>query len=106
MSIFFSITPKTIGKVSFIVYSGQSQIGILVSPLISKSKIREIEIYWNNIDLGSGDEISLFEERPSGTLHRVYTVTPDSPNGIRNTGVQFEFIPSTNFSFLQECLSE
>ncbi|XP_017765584.1 PREDICTED: PI-PLC X domain-containing protein 1-like [Eufriesea mexicana] len=82
----------------------QSQIGILVSPLILKSKIREIEIYWNNIDLGSGDEISLYEERPSGSLHRIYTVTPDSPSGIRNTGVQFEFIPSTNFSFLQECL--
>ncbi|XP_050587359.1 PI-PLC X domain-containing protein 1-like [Bombus affinis] len=81
----------------------QSRIGLLVSPIISRSKIREIEIYWNNVNIEPGDKISLFEENSSGDQREIYTVVPNSFSGVEKTGVLAEFIPSSNLSFAKRC---
>lgn len=81
----------------------QSNIGILLSPQISRSRSHEIEIYWNNLKIQSGDKISLFEENPLGYSTVMYTITPDGPNGRQKTGIFAEFVPSSNLSFVQEC---
>ena len=82
----------------------QSRIGILLSPLISQSKTREIEIYWNNLNIQPGDKISLYEVHPLGSSIVVYQVTPESPNGRQRTGIYAEYVPSSNLSFVQECI--
>ncbi|XP_043589596.1 PI-PLC X domain-containing protein 1-like [Bombus pyrosoma] len=81
----------------------QSRIGLLVSPIISRSKIREIEIYWNNVNIEPGDKISLFEESSSGDRREIYTVVPNGLSGVEKTGVLAEFIPSSNLSFVKTC---
>ncbi|XP_026670201.1 PI-PLC X domain-containing protein 1-like [Ceratina calcarata] len=81
----------------------QSRIGLFVSPIMTKSKIRELEIYWNNINFTPGDTISLYEESETGSPHVIYTLTPNSPNGNQTTGIQAEYVPSSNLPFVQKC---
>ncbi|XP_076757817.1 PI-PLC X domain-containing protein 1 [Xylocopa sonorina] len=82
----------------------QSRIGLLISPKISKSAIREIEIYWNNLDIEPGDRILLYQENASGIPREIYTVYPDGPSGNKKTGIQLEYVPSSDLPFEQKCL--
>ncbi|XP_017795400.1 PREDICTED: PI-PLC X domain-containing protein 1-like [Habropoda laboriosa] len=82
----------------------QSRIGILISPIVTESKIREIEIYWNNLKIEPGDTISLYENSLSGAPVVIYTVTPNSSSGVQKTGILAEYVPSSNLSYVPKCL--
>ncbi|XP_043521310.1 PI-PLC X domain-containing protein 1-like [Frieseomelitta varia] len=82
----------------------QSRIGILISPTISRSKIREIEIYWNNVNITPGDELALFEQDSTGVQRVIYRVIPNGRSGFQKTGVLAEYIPSSNLSFVKKCI--
>ncbi|XP_012345884.1 PI-PLC X domain-containing protein 1-like [Apis florea] len=82
----------------------QSRIGILISPIISGSMMREIEIYWNNVNIEPEDKISLYVEDSKGLPREIYTVVPNDSNGIQKTGVLAEFVPSANLSFVSKCI--
>lgn len=81
----------------------QSRIGLFVSPIKTKSKIRELEIYWNNINFEPGDTISLYEQSATGSPHVIYTLTPNAPNGNQTTGIQAEYVASRDLPFVQKC---
>ena len=97
---------EKICKISYFHYLGQSRIGILISPTISKSEIREIEIYWNNVNITSGDKLSLFEQDSTGVHREIYTVNPNGRSGFQKTGVLAEYVPSSNLSFVKKCISQ
>lgn len=82
----------------------QSRIGILISPIISGSMMREIEIYWNNVNIEPEDKISLYAEDSKGVQREIYTVVPNDSSGIQKTGVLAEFLPSANLSFVSKCI--
>lgn len=87
-------------------YLGQSRIGVLISPIISGSMMREIEIYWNNVNIEPEDKISLYAEDSKGVQREIYTVVPNDSSGIQKTGVLAEFLPSANLSFVSKCISK
>lgn len=68
--------------------------------------MREIEIYWNNVNIEAEDKISLYAEDSNGLRREIYTVAPNDSSGIQKTGVLAEFVPSANLSFVSKCLSE
>lgn len=68
--------------------------------------MREIEIYWNNINIEPEDKISLYVEDSKGLPREIYTVVPNDSNGIQKTGVLAEFVPSANLSFVSKCISK
>ncbi|XP_076621706.1 PI-PLC X domain-containing protein 1 [Colletes latitarsis] len=79
----------------------QSHIGILISPVMSDSRMREIEIYWNNVDLGPDEKIVLMKENNSSSPLILYNVTSNESSGVEKTGIQTKFLPSSNLSFVQ-----
>lgn len=68
--------------------------------------MREIEIYWNNVNIELEDKISLYVEDSKGLPREIYTVVPNDSNGIQKTGVLAEFVPSANLSFVSKCISK
>ncbi|CAL7939517.1 unnamed protein product [Xylocopa violacea] len=105
--IYLSVAIARQGSVANICNSSsenwQSRIGILISPKMSKSTIREIEIYWNNLNIEPGDRIFLYQEDASGIPREIYTVHPVRPSGNKKTGIQLEYVPSSDLSFVQKC---
>ena len=83
-----------------------SYVGLLISPVLSTETHREIEIYWNHAKYRLGDEIGLYTEKPRDDLEPIFIIQPDSQSGIVKTGIQADFIPTSNLTFTKQCLSE
>ncbi|XP_076287640.1 PI-PLC X domain-containing protein 1 [Lasioglossum baleicum] len=82
----------------------QSRVGILISPIVSKSSAHEIEIYWNNVDLRPDEKIVLLDTgRPDTTPIVLYNVTSRGRSGLERTGVRAEFVPSSQLPFARRC---
>ncbi|XP_043251644.1 PI-PLC X domain-containing protein 1-like [Colletes gigas] len=79
----------------------QSHIGILISPIMSDSRMQEIEIYWNNVNLGPDEKIVLMKENNSSSSFILYNVTSNESSGVEKTGIRTKFLPSSNLSFVQ-----
>ncbi|XP_033208693.1 PI-PLC X domain-containing protein 1-like isoform X2 [Belonocnema kinseyi] len=81
-----------------------SYVGLLISPVLSTETYREIEIYWNHAKYRVGDEIGLYTEKPRDDLEPIFIIHPDSQSGIVKTGIQADFIPTSNLTFTKQCL--
>ncbi|XP_043466497.1 PI-PLC X domain-containing protein 1-like [Leptopilina heterotoma] len=81
-----------------------SYVGILISPIVSPEISREIEIYWSHTKIRPGDKIGLFFEKPRDDLKPIFIMEPTSPIGIAKTGIEADFIPSSNLTFTKQCL--
>ncbi|XP_066589301.1 PI-PLC X domain-containing protein 1-like [Prorops nasuta] len=77
---------------------------VIISPLMSNKVIRELEIYWNHLNYRPGDEIALYTSEPDDTVKPIYLLIPDTSSGIRKTGIQVEFIPTSSLNFVRQCL--
>lgn len=80
-------------------------MGLIISPIMSSKMIREIEIYWNHARYQPGDTIALYVSEPADDLEPIYTLVPNAPSGIKRTGLQATFVPTSNLTFAQQCLS-
>ncbi|XP_076238235.1 PI-PLC X domain-containing protein 1 [Calliopsis andreniformis] len=77
----------------------QSRIGILVSPIISKSLNHELEVYWNNVNFQSGEKIIVKHDSPVSTIPTL-SITPRSSSRVVKSGIKIKFLPSANLSFV------
>ncbi|XP_032685578.1 PI-PLC X domain-containing protein 1-like isoform X2 [Odontomachus brunneus] len=82
----------------------RAHIGLIISPIMSSRVIREIEIYWNHAKYQPGDTIALYTSEPTVYLEPIYTLVPNAPSGIKRTGLQATFVPTSNLTFVQQCL--
>lgn len=71
---------------------------------MSIKMIREIEIYWNHAKYRPGDTIALYTSEPTNGLEPIYTLVPNAPSGIKRTGLQATFVPTSNLTFARQCL--
>ncbi|XP_046486843.1 uncharacterized protein [Neodiprion pinetum] len=81
-----------------------SHVGLIISPILSTSEIREIEVYWSHSCFRSGDTIALYTEEPSTNSTPIYSFQPTASSGIRQTGIDAEFVPSSSLTFERQCL--
>ncbi|KAG5309829.1 PLCX1 protein, partial [Acromyrmex insinuator] len=82
----------------------RAHVGLIISPIMSIRMIREIEIYWNHARYRPGDTIALYTGEPTNGLEPIYTLIPNAPSGIKRTGLQATFVPTSNLTFVQQCL--
>lgn len=82
----------------------RAHVGLIISPIMSIRMIREIEIYWNHARYRPGDTIALYAGEPTNGLEPIYTLIPNAPSGIKRTGLQATFVPTSNLTFDQQCL--
>ncbi|EFN83766.1 Phosphatidylinositol-specific phospholipase C X domain-containing protein 1 [Harpegnathos saltator] len=82
----------------------RAHVGLIISPIMSKRMIREIEIYWNHARYQPGDTIALYAREPADDLEPLYTLVPNAPSGIKRTGLQASFVPTADLAFEQQCL--
>jgi len=82
----------------------RAHVGLIISPIMSIRMIREIEIYWNHARYRPGDTIALYTSEPTNGLEPIYTLIPNAPSGIKRTGLQATFVPTSNLTFVQQCL--
>ncbi|XP_012537184.1 PI-PLC X domain-containing protein 1 isoform X2 [Monomorium pharaonis] len=82
----------------------RAHVGLIISPIMSIRMIREIEIYWNHARYRPGDTIALYTGEPTNGLEPIYTLIPNAPSGIKRTGLQATFVPTSNLTFHQQCL--
>ncbi|XP_014478082.1 PREDICTED: PI-PLC X domain-containing protein 1-like [Dinoponera quadriceps] len=82
----------------------RAHVGLIISPIMSKKMIREIEIYWNHARYQPGDTIALYTSEPTDDLEPIYTLVPNAPSGIKRTGLQATFVPTSDLMFVQQCL--
>nr|XP_033333750.1 PI-PLC X domain-containing protein 1-like [Megalopta genalis] len=92
-----------VGACSSSAMSWQSRMGVLISPITSKPPIHEIEIYWNNVDFEPDEKIVLLDTSQPDSPIVLYNVTPNGPSGLVKTGIQAEFVPSSQLSFVRQC---
>ncbi|XP_015436258.1 PREDICTED: PI-PLC X domain-containing protein 1-like [Dufourea novaeangliae] len=81
----------------------QSSIGLLISPIATDPLMHEIEIYWNNVNLQPEEKIVLLDTSRPNSPVVLYHVTSGGSSGLEKTGIQAEFVPSTELSFVQRC---
>ncbi|XP_015593954.1 PI-PLC X domain-containing protein 1 [Cephus cinctus] len=81
-----------------------SHVGLIISPMLSSSEIRRIEIYWTHANLQSGDVIALYDEEPREVATALYSFEPHTINGILKTRLQADFVPTSNLTFERQCL--
>ncbi|XP_071631995.1 PI-PLC X domain-containing protein 1 isoform X1 [Temnothorax longispinosus] len=82
----------------------RAHVGLIISPIMSMQTIREIEIYWNHARYRPGDTIALYTGEPTNGLEPIYTLITNAPSGIKRTGLQATFVPTSNLTFVQQCL--
>ncbi|EZA49390.1 PI-PLC X domain-containing protein 1 [Ooceraea biroi] len=82
----------------------RAHVGLIISPIMSTKVIREIEIYWNHAKYRPSDTIALYTGEPTSDLEPIYTLVPNAPSGIRRTGLQATFVPTSSLTFVQQCL--
>lgn len=83
-----------------------TQLGLVISPMMSPKMIREIGIYWKNSHLRNGDTIGLYEENPGPGSFPIFEFQPEVTHGFKKTGISADFIPTANLTFRETCLSE
>lgn len=83
--------------------SGQSRIGVLVSPIISESLTHEIEVYWNNVNFEPGEKIIIKRDSRISRAPAI-SVTPSGSSGVQKTGIKIKFLPSSELSFKSQCI--
>lgn len=82
-----------------------SHIGLIISPMMSESIIREIEIYWNHRKYQPGrDKIAVYGNDPTSGVDPILVLDPRLSSGIKSTGIQAEFIPTANLTYHRQCL--
>ncbi|XP_043502845.1 PI-PLC X domain-containing protein 1-like [Polistes fuscatus] len=82
-----------------------SHVSLIISPMMSKSMIRELEIYWNHPKYRSdSDRIALYSNDPTNGLEPIFILEPKSSSGIKNTGIQAEYLPTKNLTYQRQCL--
>lgn len=82
-----------------------AHVGLIVSAVMSDKKIRELEIYWRFQSYQKGDLIVMFAEEPHNESRPIYRFAPARANGLAKTGIEAEFIPTSNLTFVRRCLS-
>ncbi|XP_035729994.1 PI-PLC X domain-containing protein 1-like [Vespa mandarinia] len=83
----------------------QSHVGLIISPMMSESMIRELEIYWNHPKYRSdSDRIALYTGDPANGSEPILILEPKSSSGIKSTGIQAEYLPTMNLTYHRECL--
>ncbi|XP_034951432.1 PI-PLC X domain-containing protein 1-like [Chelonus insularis] len=81
------------------------EMGIVISPLMSTEMIREIGIYWKNINIQTGDVIKLFKGDPSTkNKQEIFQFMPVKARGFQKTGISADFVPTSNLTYHEQCL--
>ncbi|KAK2588362.1 hypothetical protein KPH14_004376 [Odynerus spinipes] len=82
-----------------------SHVGLIISPMMSKSMIRELEVYWNHPKYRAGsDQIEVYDGDPVNGVKPIFVLVPRSSSGIKSTGIQAEYVPTVNLTFHRQCL--
>lgn len=83
----------------------ESHVGLIISPMMSESMIRELEVYWNHPKYRSdSDRIALYRDDPANGSEPILILEPKSSSGIKGTGIQAEYLPTTNLTYRRQCL--
>lgn len=82
-------------------------MGLIISPMMSTTVIRELEVYWNHPKYRSdSDMIALYTDDPAANgSEPILVLEPKSSSGIESTGIQAEYIPTANLTYQRQCLS-
>lgn len=72
---------------------------------MSETMIRELEVYWNHPKYRSGsDMIAVYDDDPTNRTKPILVLEPRSSSGIKSTGIQAEYLPTTNLTYQRQCL--
>ncbi|KAG7199420.1 hypothetical protein KM043_014049 [Ampulex compressa] len=81
-----------------------SRIGLTISSMVNSTAIRQIKIYWSNLNPQKDDYLAIYEGEPMPKNKPLYRAKLESTSGIKVTELQAEPISSANLTFVEMCL--